>query len=214
MNEMSQQPPAPRPTAVGQTTAAPGDPAGGSQVDTAGGAGAGEAATITDRAEAAVARVGEAVERAAAASGRFASAMVDRLRNDAEFAADRGTTRIEDEVVEKIAGIAAREVPGVHDLGGDAVRFFASVKERVGLGDADRGNRGVSVRLDGDQAKIGITLVVEYGVKVYPVTEAVRARVIAAVEEMLDLKVAEVNIVVDDVHVPTGAAATAASSGA
>ena len=207
MNEISPQPPAPDQTpAAADATAA--TPAVG--VD-----GAADPVSVSDRAEAAVARVGEAVERAAAASGRFASAMVDRLRNNAEFAAERGTTRIEDEVVEKIAGIAAREVPGVHDLGGDAVRFFASVKERVGLGDADRGNRGVSVRLDGDEAKIGITLVVEYGVKVYPVTEAVRARVIAAVEEMLDLKVVEVNIVVDDVHLPAagGSAQPTATAG-
>jgi uncharacterized alkaline shock family protein YloU len=122
--------------------------------------------------------------------------------NDAEFTADRGTTRIEDEVVEKIAGIAAREVPGVHDLGGDTTRFFAAVRERVGLGDGDQGNRGISVRLDADQARIGVTLVVEYGVRVNPVTAAVRGGVIKAVEEMLDLKVSEVDIVVDDVHVP------------
>ena len=154
-----------------------------------------------ERAGEAMERAGEAMVRGAAASGRIASAVVDRLRNDAEFAADRGSTRIEDEVVEKIAGIAAREVPGVHDLGGDTARFFASVKERVGLGEAGTGNRGVSVRLDGTTAKITVTIEVEYGVQVYPVTEAVRANVIRAVEGMLNLSVAEVNIVVDDVHV-------------
>jgi uncharacterized alkaline shock family protein YloU len=162
----------------------------------------------TDRAGEAMERAGEAMERAGdamvrgvAASGRIASAVVDRLRNDAEFTAARGSTRIEDEVVEKIAGIAAREVPGVHDLGGDTARFFASVKERVGLGEAEKGNRGVSVRLDGTMAKITVTVEVDYGVQVYPVTEAVRSNVIRAVEGMLNLSVAEVNIVVDDVHV-------------
>jgi uncharacterized alkaline shock family protein YloU len=163
----------------------------------------------TDRAGEAMERAGDAMERAgeamvrgAAASGRIASAVVDRLRNDAEFTADRGTTRIEDEVVEKVAGIAARQVPGVHDLGGDTARFFASVKERVGLGEAESGNRGVSVRLDGTTARITVTVEVEYGVQVYPVTEAVRTEVIKQVEGMLALTVAEVNIVVDDVHVP------------
>lgn len=155
----------------------------------------------TDRAGEAMERAGDAMVRGVAASGRIASAVVDRLRNDAEFTAARGSTRIEDEVVEKIAGIAAREVPGVHDLGGDTARFFASVKERVGLGEAEKGNRGVSVRLDGTMAKITVTIEVDYGVQVYPVTEAVRANVIRAVEGMLNLSVAEVNIVVDDVHV-------------
>lgn len=150
-------------------------------------------------------RTGEALERAKSTSGRIASALVDRLRNDAEFEVDRGTTRIDDEVVEKIAGIAARDVAGVHDLGGDAARFFSAVRERVGLGE-ERGKRGVSVRLDGDEARINVSLVVEYGVRVHPVTVAVRAAIITAVQEMLDLNVVEVDIVVNDVHVPDGSA--------
>jgi uncharacterized alkaline shock family protein YloU len=144
----------------------------------------------------------QAAERAAAVSGRVATEMIDRLRNDAEFAVERGSTKIEDEVVEKIAGIAAREVPGVHDLGGDTARFFASMKERVGLGEAEKGNRGVSARLEGTTARITVTLVVDYGTRVRPVTEKVRAKVIEAVEGMLDLQVAEVNVVVDDVAPP------------
>jgi uncharacterized alkaline shock family protein YloU len=159
-------------------------------------------AAAAERAEVVMDQAADAVERAAAASGRVATAVVDRLRNDAEYLADRGSTRIEDEVVEKIAGIAARGVPGVHDLGGDAARFFASMKERVGLGEASAGNRGVSARLEGRTAKVAVTLVVQYGTQVYPVTEKVRGAVIEAVEGMLDLQVTEVNIVVDDVSVP------------
>lgn len=159
-------------------------------------------AAVAERAEVVIDRAGEVVERAAAASGRVATEVIHRLRNDAEYAVERGSTRIEDEVVEKIAGIAAREVPGVHDLGGDTARFLASVKERVGLGEADHGKRGVAARLEGSTARITVTLVVEYGTPVRPVTEQVRAEVIEAVERMLDLQVAEVNIVVDDVAAP------------
>jgi uncharacterized alkaline shock family protein YloU len=162
------------------------------------------ASVAADRADAAMDRAGDAMTAAAAASGRVATAVIDRLRNDAEFLADRGSTRIEDEVVEKIAGIAAREVPGVHDLGGDTARFLASMKERVGLGESEGGNRGISVRLEGRTAKVGVRLVVDYGIQVYPVTEQVRAKVIEAVESMLDLQITEVNIVVDDVAAPVG----------
>ena len=80
------------------------------------------------------------------------SDLVERLRNNAELAADRGTTTIANEVVEKIAAIAAREVPGVYDLGGDVARLFASVKERIGLGGKDGGesaDQGVKVKLKG-----------------------------------------------------------------
>lgn len=140
-------------------------------------------------------------------AGRVASTFVDRLRNNAELGADRGTTTIADEVVEKIAGIATREVPGVHDLGGDVARVFAGLRERIGLGDADDdSDRGIRVRLDGREAAVGITLVVEYGYVVRAVTDKVRANVIGAVENLLDLDVTEVNIRVDDVHVPDAAA--------
>jgi uncharacterized alkaline shock family protein YloU len=165
-------------------------------------AGNGTAAQISEQISDAVDRAGDAVERAAAASGRVASQVVERLRNNAELAAERGITSIADEVVEKIAGIATREVPGVYDLGGDVARFFANVKERIGLGDSDEdADRGMSVRLEGRTAVINITLVIEYGFVVHSVTEKVRAKVISSVENLLGLEVTEVNIRVDDVHV-------------
>lgn len=184
------------PTSPAPTTPAPTSPAPTSAAPT----------SPAEQAEAVLERAGDAVERAAAVSGRVASTVVGRLRNDAELAAAGGTTRIEDEVVEKVAGIAARSVPGVHDLGGDTARFFASMKDRVGLGEAGKANQGVSARLEGSTAKIGVTLMVEYGVRVYPITEQVRAAVVDAVQRMLDLQVTEVNIVVDDVQVPPEAA--------
>jgi uncharacterized alkaline shock family protein YloU len=150
-----------------------------------------------------VERANEVVERAAAASGRVASAVVERLRNNAELAVERGTTSIADEVVEKIAGIAVREVPGVYDIGGDVARVLAGLKERIGLGDADdETDRGMRVRLNGRTAEVNITLVIEYGFVVHSVAEKVRTKVISAVENLLGLEVTEVNILVDDVHVP------------
>jgi uncharacterized alkaline shock family protein YloU len=106
-------------------------------------------------------------------------------------------------VVEKIASIAAREVPGVYDLGGDVARVFAAVRDRIGLGDSDgeTSSRGVAVRLEGRTAVVRVTLVVEYGFAVYSVAEKVRTKVISSVENLLGLEVTAVDIVVDDVHV-------------
>lgn len=161
---------------------------------------------VSDQVSEAVERANEVVERAAAASGRVASAVVERLRNNAELAVERGTTSIADEVVEKIAGIAVREVPGVYDIGGDVARLVAGLKERIGLGDADdETDRGMRVRLNGRTAEVNVTLVIEYGFVVHSVAEKVRTKVINAVESLLGLEVTEVNILVDDVHVPDNA---------
>ncbi|MFG2036687.1 Asp23/Gls24 family envelope stress response protein [Dactylosporangium sp. NPDC048998] len=158
---------------------------------------------VTTFAAGAADKVGEFAANTAAASGRIASQVVDRLRNNAELAAERGTTTIADEVVEKIAGIAAREVPGVYDLGGDVARVFAAVRDRIGLGESEgeSSNRGVSVRLEGRTATVRVTLVIEYGFVVYSVAEKVRTKVIGSVENLLGLEVTAVDIVVDDVHV-------------
>jgi len=105
-------------------------------------------------------------------------------------------------VVEKIAGFATREVEGIYDLGGDVARVFASVKERIGLGDKDDdSDRGVTVRLEGRNANIKIVIVIEYGYVVYTVCEQVRTKVIDKVESLLGLDVTAVDIVVDDIHI-------------
>ncbi|MDT5037122.1 MAG: hypothetical protein QOE03_2307 [Micromonosporaceae bacterium] len=137
----------------------------------------------------------------AASPGLAPAHEADGLRDIAPRPLDRGHTIIADEVVEKIAGIASREVPGVYDLGGDVARVFSSVKERLGFGQ-NEGDQGVSVRLEGTTAAVRVTLVIEYGYVVYAVADKVRANVIGAVEDLLGLEVTGVDIVVDDIHVP------------
>jgi uncharacterized alkaline shock family protein YloU len=168
--------------------------------------GAGEQAVnvALERGREAAERVGVAAERVGEAVGGAVTNLVDRLRNTAEVAGERGSTTIADEVVGKIAGIAAREVAGVYDLGGDTARVFASLKERIGLageGTGEDSDRGVRVRLEGTTAVVDMTIVIEFGYVVHSVTDAVRTKVISSVETMLGLEVTEVNIRVDDVHV-------------
>ena len=52
------------------------------------------------------------------------------------------------------------------------------------------------------QAAVDLDVVVEYGVSIVDVAGAVRTNVIGAVERMTGLEVVEVNIAVDDVHLP------------
>lgn len=44
---------------------------------------------------------------------------------------ERGRTALADGVVEKIAGMAAREVPGIHALGSGLSRTFGAMRDRV-----------------------------------------------------------------------------------
>ncbi|HYO18486.1 MAG TPA: Asp23/Gls24 family envelope stress response protein, partial [Dermatophilaceae bacterium] len=44
---------------------------------------------------------------------------------------EQGNTTIAHGVVQKIAGLAAREVSGVHALGGGAARALGSLRERI-----------------------------------------------------------------------------------
>lgn len=113
----------------------------------------------------------------------------------------RGRTTIADGVVEKIAGIAAREVPGIHALGGGFTRTMGAVRDRVPGGHASAG-RGVKVEVGEKQTAIDLQVVVAYGVSIREVAAEVRENVIAAVERMTGLEVVEVNIAVNDVHLP------------
>ncbi|MFG2731453.1 Asp23/Gls24 family envelope stress response protein [Streptomyces canus] len=113
----------------------------------------------------------------------------------------RGRTTIADGVVEKIAGIAAREVPGINALGGGFTRTMGAMRERVPGGHASAG-RGVKVEVGEKQTAIDLQVLVEYGMSIIDVTADVRENVIAAVERMTGLEVVEVNIAVYDVHLP------------
>ena len=113
-----------------------------------------------------------------------------------------GTTTIADTVVRKIAGLAAREVSGVHALGGGgAVRAFNALRERIPGASASVG-QGVSVEVGEKQAAVDLDLMVEYGVSITDVARTIRKNVINAIEQITGLEVVEVNINVNDVYLP------------
>ena len=112
----------------------------------------------------------------------------------------QGSTTIADVVVSKIAGLAAREVHGVHDLGGNASRAVGALRDRI-PGASTNYSQGVSVEVGEKQAAVDIDIVAEYGVAIADLAAGIRRNVIAAIEKMTGLEVTEVNITVNDVHV-------------
>ncbi|MHA5053091.1 Asp23/Gls24 family envelope stress response protein [Streptomyces sp. SD15] len=115
--------------------------------------------------------------------------------------AGRGRTTIADGVVEKIAGLAAREVLGVYAMGSGLSRTFGAMRDRV-PGGSKSVSRGVKAEVGEMQTALDLEIVVEYGVSIADVARAVRENVIAAVERMTGLEAVEVNIAVSDVKLP------------
>ncbi|ASU80831.1 Asp23/Gls24 family envelope stress response protein [Actinopolyspora erythraea] len=113
-----------------------------------------------------------------------------------------GRTSIEPSVVQKIAASAAREVPGVHAMGGGVSRAFGALRERVPGGGTSTVS-GVRVEVGERQAAVDLDVVVEYGLSIVDVTRGVRRHVVDSVERMTGLEVLEVNIDVDDVRLPS-----------
>jgi uncharacterized alkaline shock family protein YloU len=122
----------------------------------------------------------------------------------------KGRVQIEDEVVEKVAGLAAVEVAGVADLGGNIARAFEAARDHLGAGHR-RGTQGVRARIEDRQVAIHVVIVIEYGAVVMEVAKAVKANVARAVSHMLGLRVVEVNVTVDDVSMPRHPAAARAA---
>ena len=110
-----------------------------------------------------------------------------------------GSTHIADGVVAKVAGIAAREVNGVWALGGGGARALGAIRDAINATDL---TQGVKVEVGETQAAADITVVVEYGAQIQDVAEQVRSRVAGAVGHLVGLEVVEVNVDVNDVHVP------------
>ncbi|MFC4586786.1 Asp23/Gls24 family envelope stress response protein [Sphaerisporangium corydalis] len=119
---------------------------------------------------------------------------------------DRGRTTIAGTVVAKIAGMAARDVSGVYALGAGMSRALGAVRERL-TGATGGADQGVAVEVGERQAAVDLDVIVEYGVSIPDLATGVRRNVIGAVENMCGLEVTEVNIAVDDLHLPGDEAA-------
>jgi len=118
-----------------------------------------------------------------------------------ELLSDAGKTSIADTVVAKIAGLATREVSGVHEMGAGMTRTFGALKDKLPIGSSEPSpSRGVSVEVGERQAAVDLDVVVEYGAAIVDVAAAIRGNVVGKVEAMTGLEVTEVNVTVDDVY--------------
>ena len=111
----------------------------------------------------------------------------------------QGQTKIADVVVQKLASLAAREVPGVRSLGGGTARTLGALRGRIPGAGTSQG-QGVTVEVGERQVAVDLDVLVDYGVSIPELAREVRQNVITAIEEMAGLEVVEVNISVVDIY--------------
>jgi uncharacterized alkaline shock family protein YloU len=136
------------------------------------------------------AKSGSATSRSSAGDGR------GRLETD------RGTTTIAEVVVTKVAGIAAREVNGVHRLGGAVARALGAVSQRLQVGDTTGSTQGVNVEIVDADARVSMSVIIDYGESVPDVAQAIRDNVVRRIEATTGLHVSAVDISVTDLYFP------------
>lgn len=104
------------------------------------------------------------------------------------------TLVIDDAVIEKITGIAAREVTGILAMKGSLMSGFAS-----SFSGTANPTKGVTATVDGGNASIELKIILEYGASAPEVFEKVKVLVRDQVLHMTGLHVSDIQLRVVDV---------------
>lgn len=103
----------------------------------------------------------------------------------------KGKITLDDKVAATIAGMAARSVKGIHQVGRSSLISFG-------------GNvaRGVAAEIGKIQAAFDIDIILEYGYDIKKVASELRGRIAEEVSKMTGREVVEININVVDIKLP------------
>ena len=105
-----------------------------------------------------------------------------------------GVVQISDGAIARIAAIACRQVPGVHDIHDGFLGGLARIFGRR----ADY--KGIEVHYPADkEIVISLSIVVRYGAEITKVADEVQGRVKVQVEKMTGILVTHVNVSIDGV---------------
>ena len=99
-----------------------------------------------------------------------------------------GEVKIADDVVAVIAAYAAMEVEGVSAMAGNITNELMS---KVGVRNL---SKGVKVVLEGENVRVNLAILVEYGYEIPVISKLVQDKVKTAIENMTGLTVTDVNI--------------------
>lgn len=102
--------------------------------------------------------------------------------------------KISNDAVATYAGIAISEVQGVYGMSGGFAGFTEAISGKKNF------TKGIKVDVDDKNAKIDVSIIVEYGARIPDVAFEIQTMVKKSVETMTGLKVLEVNVHVNGVH--------------
>ena len=113
---------------------------------------------------------------------------------DKDKKTDLGTLKINNEVIASIARNAALQVDGVEDLKTNPLRMFIDFFSK------GYNNKGINLEISEGEVKIGVTIIVRYGLTIPDIANVVQENIRTAIEEMTGLTVSEVNVNIGDIH--------------
>jgi len=108
---------------------------------------------------------------------------------------EHGVLSYADDVVATIAGLAAVEIEGVASMCGNIGNGIAELLGKKTI------TKGVKVEVGKEEAAVDLFLIVEYGATIPSVIDKVQKNVKKSIETMTGLKVVEVNVAVQGVHI-------------
>ena len=107
----------------------------------------------------------------------------------------RGEVKVSNEIVARIAHMAAKEVEGVADLASGPSRWL----NLLGILPL---NQGVKVEVGSREVAVDLDIAVEYGSRIPDIVKSIRKNVCQRITDMTGLDVVELNIRVNDLHFP------------
>ena len=123
----------------------------------------------------------------------------EQQQDQSPLLSDRGTTIISDTVVSSLAGMAAREVEGVH-MGGVASRTAGGVLGSIRGSESK--TSGISVEVGRTETAIDLKIGIEYNKNILQTVEEVRRRITDRIQSMTGLRVKELNATITDITFP------------
>ncbi len=110
--------------------------------------------------------------------------------------AEIGTVKIADDVVARIAALAALEVDGVSAMAGNYTSDLLEKVSRKNL------SKGAKVLVSSNEVKVDLALMMAYGFNIPATCQQAQTKVKASIENMTGLIVTDVNIRIAGITMP------------